>query len=70
MMQLELGVKNQMNTDTNITKQNVAETTAHAKIISSHIDKDGKAISSAINSEAALEKQKIANQKPNTSKKS
>jgi hypothetical protein len=64
MKQLELQVKDKINLDLSDAKRDVADTTAEAKIISSQIDNQGKAIANTISGEAAIAKQEVANAKP------
>lgn len=64
MKMLEIQVKDKINMDMSDAKRDVADTTAEAKIIASSIDQQGKAIANTISGEAAIAKQEIANQKP------
>lgn len=64
MKALELGIKQDMNTESNIVKQHGYDVTAQAKIIASGIDQEGKVIATELAGEFAKEKQEIANKKP------
>ena len=65
MKQMELGVKDKMNTEIADSKVDAASITAHAKIISSGIDHEGKLAATELAGDKAIEKQHIANKKPN-----
>ncbi len=70
MKQLELGVKDKMNTDLADAKRDVAETTAEAKVLASSIDSETKIAATEITGLYNQAKQKLANEKPqSTSKK-
>lgn len=67
--QMELGVKQYMNTESNITKQGVADITANAKVTATQLDREGKIVAADIAGEKAKERQEIANKKPVASPK-
>jgi hypothetical protein len=69
MKQLELGVKQQMNTETSESRRDAAEVTAEGKVITQQLANEAKVISDSIAADASIEKQRLANKKPSTSKK-
>lgn len=69
LKQMELMVKDKMNMDMVGGKENVADITGQAKIISASIDHDGKLISTELSGQLAKEKQEIANKKSSSTPK-
>ena len=64
MKQYELQIKQLMNTETATAKVISQESASQAKVISQEIARDTKIASDTISAEAMIEKQRIANQKP------
>ncbi len=67
--QLELSVKSQMNTESNTAKVVAQDSASQAKVISQQIAQETKLASDEINAVASIEKQKLANKKPQPSTK-
>jgi len=53
----------------NLTKLQVSDDAASSKVIAQHVSSEGDKVKTAISGEAALEKQRIANEKPTATKK-
>jgi hypothetical protein len=69
MKQLEMGVKQQMNTETAQSKMFVQDNASQAKVLSQQISSQTDLVAEQIAAEAAIEKQKLQNKKPQPSAK-